>query len=85
MADSVFSPDELAYLRDGRKLGRVATVGKDGTPHVVPSGWDHNQELDTIDATGREVEKTKKFRDVARSSLAVGPRALVAWMPIWRG
>ncbi len=67
---SAFSSAELAYLQDGRKLGRIATVGKDGTPHVVPSGWQHNAELDTIDVTGREVSNTKKFRDVVRSGRA---------------
>jgi pyridoxamine 5'-phosphate oxidase family protein len=64
MADSVFTQAELEYLHQGRKLGRIATIGKDGTPHVVPSGWVHNVELDTIDVTGHEVAKTKKFRDV---------------------
>ena len=61
---SVFTPAELAYLHEGRRLGRLATIGRDGTPHVVPSGWTHNRELDTIDVTGRAVEGTKKFRDV---------------------
>ena len=50
---SVFTNDELAYLHGERRLGRVATVGKDGTPHVVPGGWTHNTEHDTIDVTGR--------------------------------
>jgi len=27
----------------------VATVGADGTPHVVPVGWSFNADLDTID------------------------------------
>ncbi len=67
---SAFSNAELSYLRDGRKLGRIATVGSDGTPHVVPSGWQHNAELDTIDVTGRDVANTKKFRDVRRSGRA---------------
>jgi pyridoxamine 5'-phosphate oxidase family protein len=69
-ASSVFTDAELAYLHGGRRLGRIATVGRDGTPHVVPSGWAHNRELDTIDVTGRAVERTKKFRDVARSGRA---------------
>lgn len=67
---SVFSEAELTYLRGERRLGRIATVGIDGTPHVVPSGWLHNAKLDTIDVTGREVDKTKKFRDVARTGRA---------------
>jgi pyridoxamine 5'-phosphate oxidase family protein len=67
---SVFTDDELAYLHGERRLGRVATVGKDGTPHVTPTGWAHNVEQDTIDLTGRELNRTKKFRDVARSARA---------------
>lgn len=30
---SDFTEAELAYLHDGRRLGRIATVGSDGTPH----------------------------------------------------
>ena len=67
---SAFSQAELNYLHNGRKLGRIATVGADGTPHVVPSGWQHNSDLDTIDVTGRNVADTKKFRDVRRSGRA---------------
>lgn len=66
-----FSPAELAYLRDdSRRLARIATVGQDGTPHVVPAGWVYNDRLGTIDVTGRSVERTKKFRDVRRSARA---------------
>src|SRR5687768_6395072 len=35
---SVFTEAELRYLAGGRQLGRIATVGVDGTPHVVPVG-----------------------------------------------
>jgi pyridoxamine 5'-phosphate oxidase family protein len=66
-----FSPDEVAYLTaPGRRLGRIATVGQDGTPHVVPTGWVYNDQIGTIDVTGHSVERTKKFRDVRRSGLA---------------
>ncbi len=71
---SVFTPHELAFLGGGRevggqgKLARIATMGKDGTPHVVPVGiWTHNAAEDTIDVGGRDLEKTKKFHDLARS------------------
>ncbi|MDQ6774718.1 MAG: PPOX class F420-dependent oxidoreductase [Actinomycetota bacterium] len=67
---SVFTEAELAYLHGERRLARIATVGKDGTPHVVPVGWTHNVEHDTIDVTGHELDRTKKFRDVARSGRA---------------
>lgn len=64
---SVFTDVELAYLAGGRQLGRIATVGADGTPHVVPVAWIYNAARDTIDVGGSDLESTKKFRDVARS------------------
>jgi len=67
---SVFTEAELAYLAGGLQLGRLATVGTDGTPHVVPVGWIYNAARDTIDIGGNELERTKKFRDVARSGRA---------------
>ena len=67
---SVFTDPELAYLTGERHLARIATVGKDGTPHVVPVGWTYNVEHDTIDVGGRQLEQSKKFRDVARSGRA---------------
>jgi pyridoxamine 5'-phosphate oxidase family protein len=67
---SVFTEVELSYLAGGRQLGRVATVGSDGTPHVVPVGWIYNAATDTIDIGGYELEGSKKFRDVERTGRA---------------
>src|SRR5690242_8674109 len=67
---SVFREAELNYLSGGRQLGRIATVGADGTPHVVPVSWFYNAARDAIDIGGRELQETKKFRDVARSERA---------------
>jgi pyridoxamine 5'-phosphate oxidase family protein len=67
---SVFTKAELRYLAGGRQLGRLATVGADGTPHVVPVAWIYNAARDTIDIGGAELERTKKFRDVARTGRA---------------
>jgi pyridoxamine 5'-phosphate oxidase family protein len=67
---SAFSQSELEYLLGERRLARIATVGEDGTPHVVPVGWSYNSAHDTIDVTGREFDRTKKFRDVARAGRA---------------
>jgi pyridoxamine 5'-phosphate oxidase family protein len=67
---SVFRKSELDYLSGGQQLGRIATVGPDGTPHVVPVGWIYNAARDTIDVGGRELQRTKKFRDVARTQRA---------------
>jgi pyridoxamine 5'-phosphate oxidase family protein len=67
---SAFSAAELGYLLGERRLGRMATVGGDGTPHVVPVGWRYNPDHDSIDVGGRDFAGTKKFRDVARSGRA---------------
>lgn len=65
------SADELAFLqREERPLGRIATVGANGMPHVVPAGWAYNEELETIDVTGRDVANTKKYRDVKATGRA---------------
>jgi pyridoxamine 5'-phosphate oxidase family protein len=69
-AMSVFRESELRYLAGGKQLGRLATVGADGTPHVVPVAWIYNAVRDTIDVGGSELGETKKFRDVARSGRA---------------
>jgi pyridoxamine 5'-phosphate oxidase family protein len=66
---SAFTDSERDYLGD-RRLGRIATVGKDGTPHVVPVGWQFNPELDAIEIGGHDFSRTKKFRDVQRSGRA---------------
>jgi pyridoxamine 5'-phosphate oxidase family protein len=81
---SVFTQEELDYLHGGRRLARVATVGADGTPHVVPSGFEHNSVLDTIDVTGRAVEQTKKWRDVARGGRAAVVIDDLASVDPWR-
>ncbi len=69
---SAFTDNELEYLaeREPGRLARIATVGKDGTPHVVPVGWRFNRELDTIDVGGMNLPATKKFRDVRRQGRA---------------
>jgi pyridoxamine 5'-phosphate oxidase family protein len=67
---SVFTEAEIRYLSGGRQLGRVATVGADGTPHVVPVALIYNAARDTIDIGGSDLQNTKKFRDVARTGRA---------------
>lgn len=78
---SAFSDAELAYLSE-RRLGRLATVGADGVPHVVPLGWTYNARLDTIDVGGRDFAETQKFKNVARD----GKVAIVIddVLPPWR-
>ena len=65
---SAFNESELGYLRSKPGLGRLASIGPDGLPHVVPLGWSYNQERDTIDIGGRDLENTQKFRNVTADS-----------------
>lgn len=62
---SIFSEEEISYLDGGGLLGRLATVGRDGTPHIAPVGFTRNG--DAIDIGGYDMEKSKKFRDVEAS------------------
>src|SRR5438552_4047300 len=54
---------QIGYLA-GHRLGRIATAGADGKPHVVPTSFRYNAELATVDIGGMHVGTTKKFRDV---------------------
>jgi pyridoxamine 5'-phosphate oxidase family protein len=54
---------QIEYLATQR-LGRIATAGADGKPHVVPTSFRYNAELGTIDIGGLHVATTKKYRDV---------------------
>jgi pyridoxamine 5'-phosphate oxidase family protein len=55
---SAFTPPEIEYLT-GQGLARLATVGPDGQPHVVPVTYTFNQEEDTIDVGGVDFGATK--------------------------
>ncbi|MPZ59764.1 MAG: PPOX class F420-dependent oxidoreductase [Propionibacteriales bacterium] len=67
---SVFNEAELAYLRARPGLARIATVGRDGTPHVTPVGWSLDPSAEVIEVGGINLAATKKFRDVARGGRA---------------
>jgi pyridoxamine 5'-phosphate oxidase family protein len=59
---SVFTDKELARLRETR-LARIATVGPDGQPHVVPLTYVLNEAEDAIDVGGIGFGSSKKWRD----------------------
>jgi len=63
---SVFTDAELDYLRSGG-LARIATVGPDGQPHVVPVTFHYNADEDAIDVGGIAFGDTKKWRDARRN------------------
>jgi pyridoxamine 5'-phosphate oxidase family protein len=60
---SAFTGNEIAYLQS-RRLGRLATVGADGTPHAVPVGFRVDPETGAIEVGGRNLAASKKFRDL---------------------
>jgi pyridoxamine 5'-phosphate oxidase family protein len=81
---SVYTEAELAYLRSERRLAHVATVGRDGTPHVTPVGmWSVDPDSGVVEVTGHGFAATKKFRDVARGGRAaiVVDDVLPPWQP----
>src|ERR687891_2537683 len=79
---SVFTDAEIEYL-ESQRLGRLATVGHDGMPHVVPVAFRYNPRTDTIDIGGHDFAKRKKFRDVKRTGMAalVVDDVLPPWWP----
>jgi pyridoxamine 5'-phosphate oxidase family protein len=60
---SVFSAAEIAYL-ECMTMGRLATVGADGRPHVVPMTFHFNAAEDTVDLGGVDFAASKKWRDM---------------------
>jgi pyridoxamine 5'-phosphate oxidase family protein len=81
---SHFTAREAERLTEAR-LGRLATVGADGTPHVVPTGFTFNPELESIDISGRNMTASKKWRDLARSGRAAfvvdDLESVTPWVP----
>jgi pyridoxamine 5'-phosphate oxidase family protein len=79
---SVFTEQELEYLA-GQRLGRIATVGPDGQPHVVPTSFRYSPEHDAIEVGGMRMSQTKKVRDVRRGGRAaiVVDDVLPPWQP----
>jgi pyridoxamine 5'-phosphate oxidase family protein len=69
---STFTSTEIEYL-NGQALGRLATVGADGKPHVVPIGIFFDPDSETIViGSAATMAKSKKFRDAkANPSVAV--------------
>jgi pyridoxamine 5'-phosphate oxidase family protein len=60
---------DIAYLQS-QPLGRLATSGRDGRPHVVPVGVFYNSEHGTVDIGGYRFGERKKYRDVQQNPFA---------------
>jgi pyridoxamine 5'-phosphate oxidase family protein len=66
MAMSVFTDTEVEYL-NSQPLGRIATVGPDGRPHVMPVGVFYDPDTQSVVIGGAgDMAASKKFRDAQR-------------------
>jgi pyridoxamine 5'-phosphate oxidase family protein len=63
MDERPFTAAELEYL-SSQRLGRLATVGRDGSPQNNPVGFVVNDSLGTIDISGFNLTASKKFRNL---------------------
>ena len=66
---SAFTNAEVAYL-NAQPLGRLATVGPDGRPHVTPVGVFYDPEAGAIvigGHAGSNMAESKKYRDAGRN------------------
>lgn len=79
----MFTDAEIAYLKTERLLARLATIGRDGTPHIAPVGWSLSSDAEVIQVGGHNLSATKKFKDVARTGRAaiVIDDVLPPWQP----
>jgi pyridoxamine 5'-phosphate oxidase family protein len=80
---TIFTPAEVAYLREQR-LGRLATVRKDGTVQNNPVGFGYNDETQAIDIGGRNMAASRKFRNVAEGSKVAFVVDDIASVDPWR-
>ena len=65
---SAFTAGEIQYLTT-QTMGRLATVGPDGRPHIVPLTYVYNADEDAIDLGGIDFANSKKWRDAKGNSL----------------
>ncbi|MFC4119957.1 PPOX class F420-dependent oxidoreductase [Nonomuraea zeae] len=73
----IFTDAELGYLSE-HPLGRLATIGPGGAPHVQPVVVWVNAGTGTIDVGGPELARSQKFRNARadpRVSLVVDDQA----------
>jgi pyridoxamine 5'-phosphate oxidase family protein len=62
--------DNYRDIFDKKAFAHIATVGKDGTPHIAPVGWSYDADHDSVEVGGRAFDRSKKYHDAARSGRA---------------
>jgi pyridoxamine 5'-phosphate oxidase family protein len=82
---STFTNTEVEYLTS-QPLGRFATVGPDGRPHVMPVGVFYDPDTETlVIGSAATMARSKKFRDALANpdvAVVVDDLASVApWTP----
>jgi pyridoxamine 5'-phosphate oxidase family protein len=60
---SPFTDREVDYLR-GQPLGRMATTGSNGAPHIAPVGFRLDPGTQAIQIGGHGLSNSKKWRDL---------------------
>ncbi len=77
-----FTAEEIAYLRS-QPLARLATVGRDEQPDVVPVAFEYDGACFWVGGSGATVLRTRKFRNVrdGRTRVALVVDDLVSFDP----
>ena len=73
---TTFTRAQFEYL-SGQRLGGLATIAPDGTPHNKLVSFHYNAEVGTIDIYGFNMDISKKFRNVQKKpKIALGATML---------
>ncbi|AZG47780.1 PPOX class F420-dependent oxidoreductase [Gordonia insulae] len=79
----LMDPAVLAYL-ESQRLGRLATVDRDGAPQNSPVGFWINHDLGTIEIGGWNLTKSRKFRNLAHNDRVAFVVDDIASVTPWR-
>jgi pyridoxamine 5'-phosphate oxidase family protein len=78
-----FTDAQLAYLATQR-LGRLATVDRQGAPQNNPVSFRYNPDTGTIDIGGHAMGASRKFRNIAANpNVALVIDDIASWQP-WK-
>ncbi|MEU1983370.1 PPOX class F420-dependent oxidoreductase [Nocardia sp. NPDC019395] len=81
--NATLTPEQIDYLT-GQRLGRLATVAPDGSPQNNPVGFRYNGDLGTIDIAGWNMERSRKFRNLAKNDRVAFVVDDIASVQPWR-